>query len=281
MIVYSNFKAGELCSCEDGVPCGRFPFQGNADALRTELLDILLKMAPTKEKERKLKEYIDNTSIKLGHAEKFLKAVLDVPLDTYPDHFKHLRYILPIRLKRWGRSLGFKIWCSDYMNKNQSGNEAKLKSLAKWNHWRQCIDTVLEHLDFMPRGATTLAKHVVEMKHVIWINNFQNVWRIGKILISKIWWWMVNVFKCRGSNPGGGFGKPKGGHETLEEVLEYVLLLEMDFDGAYGSERDFFLGGGEGVLSFGCSTLKDVADIYKRTKNKAKKDKTEHGIGRA
>ncbi|GJX54735.1 hypothetical protein Tco_0283104 [Tanacetum coccineum] len=39
---------------------------------------------------------------------------------------------------------------------------------------------------------------------------------------------------------------------------ECVLLLEMDFDGACGGERDFFLGGGEGVLSFGCSLLEDV-----------------------
>ncbi|GJY97453.1 hypothetical protein Tco_0514363 [Tanacetum coccineum] len=61
-------------------------------------------------------------------------------------------------------------------------------------------------------------------------------------------------------NPGGGFGNPGGGRETrgVEEVLECVLLLEMDFDGACGGERDFFLGGGEGVLSFGCSSLEDV-----------------------
>ncbi|GJZ94290.1 hypothetical protein Tco_0666493 [Tanacetum coccineum] len=39
---------------------------------------------------------------------------------------------------------------------------------------------------------------------------------------------------------------------VVEEVLECVLLLEMDFDGACGGERDLFLGGGEGVLSFGC-----------------------------
>lgn len=36
-------------------------------------------MAPTKEEERKLKEYKDDSPFKLGHAEKFLKAVLDVP----------------------------------------------------------------------------------------------------------------------------------------------------------------------------------------------------------
>lgn len=36
-------------------------------------------MAPTKEEERKLKEYKDDSPVKLGPAEKFLKAVLDVP----------------------------------------------------------------------------------------------------------------------------------------------------------------------------------------------------------
>ncbi|GKD79645.1 hypothetical protein Tco_1342266 [Tanacetum coccineum] len=45
---------------------------------------------------------------------------------------------------------------------------------------------------------------------------------------------------------------------VVEEVLECVLLLEMDFDGACGGESDFFLGGGEGVLSFRCSSLEDV-----------------------
>ncbi|GJY50663.1 hypothetical protein Tco_0441510 [Tanacetum coccineum] len=78
---------------------------------------------------------------------------------------------------------------------------------------RHVVNTISEHLDFMPYGTTTLAKHVVEM---------------------------VNV------------------SSGVEEVLECVLLLEMDFDGACGGERDFFLGGGEEVLSFGCSSLEDV-----------------------
>ena len=54
-------------------------YAGNVDALGTELLESLLKMAPTKEEERKLKEYKDDSPTKLGHAEKFLKAVIDVP----------------------------------------------------------------------------------------------------------------------------------------------------------------------------------------------------------
>ncbi|XP_057781341.1 formin-like protein 1 [Salvia miltiorrhiza] len=53
--------------------------EGNADALGTELLESLLKMAPTKEEERKLKEFKDESPSKLGTAEAFLKAVLDIP----------------------------------------------------------------------------------------------------------------------------------------------------------------------------------------------------------
>ncbi|KAL8055749.1 hypothetical protein ABFX02_04G075900 [Erythranthe guttata] len=53
--------------------------EGNTDTLGTELLESLLKMAPTKEEERKLKEYKDVSPTKLGTAERFLKAVLDIP----------------------------------------------------------------------------------------------------------------------------------------------------------------------------------------------------------
>ncbi|GKE89353.1 hypothetical protein Tco_1566828, partial [Tanacetum coccineum] len=125
----------------------------------------------------------------------------------------------------------------------------------------------------MSCGATTLTKHVAEVRHVIWMNKIQNVRRIGKILISKIWWWMVDVFEWRCivleercvvinvnkqrlgdgncSNPGGRFGKPGGGREIRGggdglygpsgQLSMCVLLLEMDFDGACGGERDFFL----------------------------------------
>ncbi|WOL16090.1 formin-like protein 1 [Canna indica] len=53
--------------------------EGNADSLGTELLETLLKMAPSKEEELKLKEYKDDSPTKLGPAEKFLRAVLEIP----------------------------------------------------------------------------------------------------------------------------------------------------------------------------------------------------------
>lgn len=45
----------------------------------TELLETLLKMAPNKEEEHKLKEFKEDSIIKFGSAEKFLRAVLEIP----------------------------------------------------------------------------------------------------------------------------------------------------------------------------------------------------------
>nr|GEW80058.1 formin-like protein 6 [Tanacetum cinerariifolium] len=51
---------------------------GNGDGLGAELLETLVKMAPTKEEEIKLKDYRGDIST-LGSAERFLKAILDIP----------------------------------------------------------------------------------------------------------------------------------------------------------------------------------------------------------
>ncbi|XXG79400.1 hypothetical protein AAC387_Pa09g0478 [Persea americana] len=52
---------------------------GNTDGLGTELLETLLRMAPTKEEEIKLKEYKEDSPFRLGPVERFLKSVLDIP----------------------------------------------------------------------------------------------------------------------------------------------------------------------------------------------------------
>lgn len=51
---------------------------GNPEGLGAELLETLVKMAPTKEEEIRLRDYRGDIS-KLGTAERFLKAVLDIP----------------------------------------------------------------------------------------------------------------------------------------------------------------------------------------------------------
>lgn len=53
---------------------------GNPERLEAEQLEILLKLAPNKEEEPKLKEYKDDSSpFKLSPEEKFLNALLDIP----------------------------------------------------------------------------------------------------------------------------------------------------------------------------------------------------------
>ena len=51
---------------------------GSAECLGSELLETLVKMAPTKEEELKLRDFNGDLS-KLGSAERFLKTVLDIP----------------------------------------------------------------------------------------------------------------------------------------------------------------------------------------------------------
>lgn len=61
--------------------------------LGTELLERLLKMAPTNDEGCILKKFKDETSFKLGPAEKFLKVIIDIPFA-----FKRVDacFILPI-----------------------------------------------------------------------------------------------------------------------------------------------------------------------------------------
>ncbi|GKB42561.1 hypothetical protein Tco_0887503, partial [Tanacetum coccineum] len=53
------------------------------------------------------------------------------------------------------------------------------------------------------------------------------------------------------------------GVEVLEVQASLVVLLEVDFDGACGGKRDIFRGGGDGVLSFWCSSLNDLRNVKK------------------
>jgi Formin Homology 2 Domain len=52
---------------------------GNVANIGSEVLEALMKMSPTKDEENKLKEFQDDSPIKLGPAEAFIKAVMDIP----------------------------------------------------------------------------------------------------------------------------------------------------------------------------------------------------------
>ncbi|KAI3682560.1 hypothetical protein L1987_82622 [Smallanthus sonchifolius] len=147
--------------------------EGNADTLGTELLESLLKMAPTKEEERKLKEYKDDTPVKLGPAEKFLKAVLDVPFA-----FKRVEAMLYISnfeseveyLKRSFQTL--EVACEELRNSRMFLKllEAVLKTGNRMNVGTNRgdahafkLDTLLKLIDVKGTdGKTTLLHFVVQ-----------------------------------------------------------------------------------------------------------------------
>nr|GEV09109.1 hypothetical protein [Tanacetum cinerariifolium] len=76
---------------------------------------------------------------------------------------------------------------------NPVGKSSPSSPLSSGEH---VVDTISEHLDFMPCGTTTLTKHVVEVKGALLL-----------ILTNKCW------VDGNGSNPGGRFGKLRGGLE--------------------------------------------------------------------
>ncbi|XP_071689186.1 formin-like protein 2 [Rutidosis leptorrhynchoides] len=149
--------------------------EGNADNLGTELLESLLKMAPTKEEEQKLIEYNDNddTPVKLGPAEKFLKAVLDVPFA-----FKRVEAMLYISnfdaeveyLKRSFQTL--EVACEELRNSRMFLKllEAVLKTGNRMNVGTNRgdahafkLDTLLKLIDVKGTdGKTTLLHFVVQ-----------------------------------------------------------------------------------------------------------------------
>ncbi|XP_076886088.1 formin-like protein 2 [Bidens hawaiensis] len=147
--------------------------EGNADTLGTDLLESLLKMAPTKEEERKLKEYKDDTPVKLGPAEKFLKAVLDVPFA-----FKRIEAMLYISnfeseveyLKRSFQTL--ELACEELRNSRMFLKllEAVLKTGNRMNVGTNRgdahafkLDTLLKLVDVKGTdGKTTLLHFVVQ-----------------------------------------------------------------------------------------------------------------------
>nr|GEV21261.1 MAK10-like protein [Tanacetum cinerariifolium] len=89
----------------------------------------------------------------------------------------------------------------------------------------------------------------------IWVVDLENQEVVVRHVVVEMDW-RASVANCPSLIHRGYFVT-----YVVDEVLERVLLLEMDFDRDCGSERDFFLRGVEGVLSSGCSLLEDVSKV--------------------
>lgn len=123
--------------------------EGNADILGTELLESLLKMAPTKEEERKLKECRDDSIIKLGPAERFLKAVVDIP-----HAFKRVEALLYVS------SFEYEV---DYLKKSFATLEAACEELRTSRMFLKLLEAVLKTGNRMNVGTNRGDAHAFKL----------------------------------------------------------------------------------------------------------------------
>ncbi|GJR84036.1 hypothetical protein Tco_0154821 [Tanacetum coccineum] len=119
----------------------------------------------------------------------------------------------------------------------------------------------------MPSGATTLAKHVVEVRHVIWMNGIQDVvWKVVVDVQIQVVVMEMQVVVERHEVveidlKGSVANCSRLTHKGYLVTKFMVEVLEMDFDGAFGSERDFPFEDGDGALSFCSSLLEDFGEL--------------------
>ncbi|GMH18273.1 hypothetical protein Nepgr_020114 [Nepenthes gracilis] len=120
--------------------------EGNADTLGAELLESLLKMTPTEEEERKLKEYDDESSpFKLGPAEKFLSAVVRIP-------FAFKRIDAMVYMVNFDSEV-------EYLSKSFEVLEEACEELRNSRAFK--LDTLLKLVDIKGSDAKTTLLHFV------------------------------------------------------------------------------------------------------------------------
>ncbi|XP_073280630.1 formin-like protein 2 [Primulina huaijiensis] len=123
--------------------------EGNADTLGTELLESLLKMAPTKEEERKLKDLMEESPFKLGTAETFLKALLDIPFA-----FKRVDAML------YMASFESEV---EYLNRSFETLESACKELKSSRMFRKLLEAVLKTGNRMNVGTNRGDAHAFDL----------------------------------------------------------------------------------------------------------------------
>ncbi|OEL22034.1 Formin-like protein 15 [Dichanthelium oligosanthes] len=124
-------------------------FDGQAESLGTELLDMLLKMAPTREEEIKLKEFREDALCKLGPAESFLKAVLAIPFA-----FKRAEAMLYI--------INFDSEV-DYLKTSYKTLEASCEELRGSRLFHKILDAVLKTGNRMNTGTNRGNAHAFKL----------------------------------------------------------------------------------------------------------------------
>ncbi|RDX95296.1 Formin-like protein 1, partial [Mucuna pruriens] len=179
--------------------------EGNCDTLGTELLESLLKMAPTNDEESKLKEFQDESPFKLGPAEKFLKVVLDIP-------FAFKRVDAMLYIANFDSEL-------EYLKKSFETLEVACEELRNSRMFLKILEAVLRTGNRMNVGTNRGDAHAFKLDTLLKLVDIKGT--DGKT--SLLHFVVQEIVRTEGSRISGS-NHP----HTSDNVQQYTLQDEVD-----------------------------------------------------
>ncbi|XP_027346111.1 formin-like protein 2 [Abrus precatorius] len=180
--------------------------EGNCDTLGTELLESLLKMAPTKDEECKLKKFQDESPFKLGPAEKFLKVVLDIP-------FAFKRVDAMLYIANFDSEL-------EYLRKSFETLEVACEELRNSRMFLKILEAVLRTGNRMNVGTNRGDAHAFKLDTLLKLVDIKGT--DGKTTLLHFV--VQEIVRTEGSHISGS-----NNHHTSENVNQFTLQDEVDF----------------------------------------------------
>ncbi|KAK7362723.1 hypothetical protein VNO77_04844 [Canavalia gladiata] len=180
--------------------------EGNCDTLGTELLESLLKMAPTKEEESKLKEFQEESPFKLGPAEKFLKVVLDIP-------FAFKRVDAMLYIANFDSEL-------EYLKKSFETLEVACEELKNSRMFLKILEAVLRTGNRMNVGTNRGDAHAFKLDTLLKLVDIKGT--DGKTTLLHFV--VQEIVRTEGSHVSGS-----NRHHASENGHQYTLQDEVDF----------------------------------------------------
>nr|KYP40396.1 Formin-like protein 1 [Cajanus cajan] len=180
--------------------------EGHCDTLGTELLESLLKMAPTKDEESKLKEFHDESPFKLGPAEKFLKVVLDIP-------FAFKRVDAMLYIANFDSEL-------EYLKKSFETLEVACGELRNSRMFLKILEAVLRTGNRMNVGTNRGDAHAFKLDTLLKLVDIKGT--DGKT--SLLHFVVQEIVRTEGSHISDS-----NHHHTSDNTHQYTLQDEVDF----------------------------------------------------
>lgn len=215
---------------------------GNPEGLTADLLETLVKMAPTKEEELRLRDYNGDLT-KLGSAERFLKAVLDVPFA-----FKRVDAML------YRANFDTEV---NYLKKSFDVLEVTVNHHLQTNRLPNFKPTIMVRLLFSQAACDELKRSRLFLKLLQAVLKTGNRINVGTNRGEAKAFKLDTLLKL--ADVKGVDGKTTLLHFVVQEMIRSESLLSPELKKA----DDFKKGGGGGGLKMVAGLGKELANVKK------------------